>query len=142
MPRENLPTISVMVAVDAVSQLRAIDAIREVQDAYHHHEVRTYGAKGEPDVSLSYVYMGAAGVGLNRWTRRVIDIPAAGAFDVKPGESVSAVEVPVLEQDLVRAQKLAGLLDVPLGRVLSAAVCSGLAVLHGIDSTIGPFEIA
>jgi hypothetical protein len=132
--------LTVSVALDAVARLCAITLIRDIQEAYHHHEERVYGARGASDVGLEYVMMGAATVGLNRWTLRLADVPRARVFSPKAGMGIEVVQVAVLEDDLARATKLADILDVKLELVLSAAVCSGLAALSGQDTTLGPFE--
>ena len=141
MPRETYRTLTIAVALDAVARLSSTALLRDIQEAYHHHEEHVYGARGPSDVTTGYVLMGAATVGLNRWTLRLADIPRARVFLPTRGVGIDAVPVPVLEADLARATRLAELLDVKLELVLSAAVCSGLAILSGQDATLGPFEV-
>ena len=141
MPRETYRTLTVHLALDALARLRAQAHVPEVQEAYHRHEERTYGARGEADVSSAYVLMGAVTIGLNRWTLRFADLPKASVFRPVAGEAVELVAVPVIEADLARAAKLAETLDVEVALVLGAAACSGLAVLAGDDVTLGPFEV-
>jgi hypothetical protein len=142
MPRETHRTLTVALAVDAVASMRAISQVPQVQASYHSYEERTYGSRGPSDVTTAYVLTGAVTVGLNRWTLRIADLPKAATFASRQGQAVERVNVAVLETDLARAQKLAEALDVRLELVLSAAVCSGVAVLSGADVTEGPFEVA
>jgi hypothetical protein len=142
MPRETPRTLTVSVALDAVASVRALALVPDVQESYHRYEERTYGSRGPSDVTTAYVLTGAATVGLNRWTLRFVDLPNAAIFVPKRGQNVEVVGVAIREPDLARALKLAQTLDVPLERVLSAAVCSGLAVLSGLDITEGPFEVS
>ena len=141
MPREAPRTLTVSLAVDAVASMRALALVPEIQASYHRFEEQTYGARGPSDVTSAYVLTGAATIGLNRWTLRFADLPKAGVFVPRSGQAVTTVSLAVLEADLTRAFKLAETLDVKLELVLSAAVCSGLAVLSGMDVTEGPFEV-
>jgi hypothetical protein len=141
MPREAPRTLAISMAVDAVASLRAVGLVPQVQESYHRYEDRTYGSRGPSDVTTDYVLTGAVTVGLNRWTLRLADVPKAATFAPKRGQAVAAVTIAVLETDLARASKLADVLDVKVERILSAAVCSGLAVLSGNDVNEGPFEV-
>jgi hypothetical protein len=142
MPSELASTVRVVVPMDAVSRLRAVAALDEVREALALHRLAEVGSTEGSDVGTGYVLTGAIGVGLNRWTLRFIDFPIREVFELQAGESVESTEVDVAELDLERAQKIARTLGVSLTRVLSAAVCSGLAVITGRDVTVGPFEIA
>ncbi len=142
MPREVTRTLSIAVTMDAVASMRALSLVPQVQDSYHRYEEKTYGSRGPSDVTTAYVLTGAATVGLNRWTLRFVDLPKAARFAPKRGQALEVVSIAVLEADLARAAKLAETLDVRIELVLSAAVCSGLAVLSGLDVDEGPFEVA
>jgi hypothetical protein len=142
MPREVPRTLTAAVAVDAIASMRALSLVPQVQESYHRHEEKTYGSRGPSDVTTAYVLTGAATVGLNRWTLRFADVPKAATFAPKRGQAVTLVSVALLETDLARGSKLAETLDVKLELVLSAAVCSGLAVLSGLDVNEGPFEVS
>ena len=142
MPRETPNTLTVSLAVDAIASMRALSLVPQVQASYHRYEDATYGSRGPSDVTTAYVLTGAVTVGLNRWTLRFIDLPKAALFAPKSGQAVETFSIAVLETDLARATQLADTLNVKLERVLSAAVCSGLAVLSGADVTEGPFEVA
>lgn len=141
MPRETYRTLTVSVAIDAASHLRALALLPDVQQSYHLYEERTYRSRGPSDVTVAYVLTGAVTVGLNRWTLRFVDLPKPSTFQPKRGFAVERVDVAVMENDLARAQKLADTLDVKVELVLSAAICSGLAVLSGVDATEGPYEV-
>ena len=142
MPRESPRTLTVAVALDAIASMRAVALVPHVQDSYHRYEDATYGSRGPSDVTTAYVLTGATTVGLNRWTLRFADLPKAATFAPRSGPAIATSTVAVLETDLARASQLADTLNVKLELVLSAAVCSGLAVLSGQDVTEGPFEVA
>lgn len=141
MPRENPRTLLVSLALDATASMRALGLVPQVQASYHRYEKQTYGSVGPSDVTTTYVLTGAATVGLNRWTLRIADLPKAVTFAPRQGQVVQLATMAILETDLARATKLADALDVKLELILSAAVCSGLAVLAGTDVNEGPFEV-
>jgi hypothetical protein len=92
-----------------------------------------------PAADEDYVYSGAVRIGLNRLAAPNRDYVAAD-YVATVGAGVSLVTIAVEDDDVARADVIAAAMGVTRARVVSAAVCTGLAMLAGVDARIvGPF---
>lgn len=133
MPRETYSTARKRIAMDDLAQTRAIAAVEPVQKSYSAYEFKVYGANDSPPVDAAYVRTHAITVGLNRWGRAGVGphAPTISTFALQDGSGVAAIEVDVLDTDVARAQRRADALSIDVDIVLSAALCTGVAVLAG-----------
>lgn len=116
-----------MIAVDTVAVQRMAHVLPRVQEQV-------------PAADDDYVYAGAVCVGLNRLFDPTFRFVAEDFAD--PGEGEEEIDVAVDEADDARATSLAAELDVPVSRILSAALCTGMAKLVGSTTRLaGPFEV-
>lgn len=139
--------------LDATAVARATALVTPVTDAFAaylaaHPEVPAGGA-----VDITYVYFGAATVGLNKWKEvalwpssfpfgRPVEIPSIATFAASTGTGVTTISIRAANTDVARANALiAALGSSPiLTNVLGQAVCTGLALLSGVDENQGPFS--
>jgi hypothetical protein len=92
-----------------------------------------------PAADEAYVLKGAVGVGLNFLLDPVYAFVAAD-FET-PGDADDTVSVTLADGDAARAESLATALEVDVGLIYSAALCTGLARLQGSTARItGPFR--
>lgn len=92
-----------------------------------------------PAADNAYVYTGAVRVGLNRLASSKRTYTVA-QFNPQASVGASAVTIAVEDDDVARADAIAAAKSATRADVVSAAACTGLAMLSGIDAAIvGPF---
>ncbi len=95
-----------------------------------------------PDADENYIYTGAVRVGLNRLasTKRAY---TDAQFAPHAGTGVTDVTVAVEDDDVERADAIAGTRGAERADVVGAALSTGLAMLSGLDvAIIGPFSVS
>lgn len=112
--------------IDSVAIARQVAALPLVQ---------AYYAPANP----AYVYDAALHMGLNRLTYPYEVFPST-VYDLKTGSGIVGQSVNYTTADETRINALATLYSVPSARVVSAAVCTGLAQLAGTVALAGPFQ--
>lgn len=119
---------SITINIDATGQARAAALVPIVQATV-------------PLADLDYVYNGASGFGLRR-IASALPNRELDAADLTPvaGTGVSAVTYPLDAENTAIATVKAAALGMTLEEVVSAAVCTGLSLLAGVDP--GPYTSA
>lgn len=137
------PTSPVGLALDGVAKTRAQVLIPAVLAGYSVQPRPAWSGQQPPleSVDLAYVLTGAVRIGLNRFTLPGVQPPTPEWFEPRAGKDVSTARVEVLDEDILRAEALSDQLIVPLPEILSAAVCTGLAMMAGDPELAGPFEV-
>lgn len=95
-----------------------------------------------PDADENYIYTGAVRVGLNRLGSSKRTYTGA-QFAPHAGTGVTDVTVAVEDDDVARADAIADARNAERSDVVGAALCTGLAMLSGVDAAIvGPFSVS
>ena len=93
-----------------------------------------------PAADTAYAYSGAVRVGLSRLSSARRNYQP-GEFGQLVDATSALVTIAVEDDDVVRADAIATAMSVTRAVVVSAAACTGLAMLAGVDDRItGPFS--
>lgn len=131
------PTKRTHLGLDAVALARVARLVPVIAAGY----TRPRGGAEAEAVDEDYVLTAAVRIGLNRWTLPKSHKPRAEDFFWRSSTNIVAQATYIASIDISRADELSGQLGVPIEPILSAAACTGLAMLSGDAEHAGPFEI-